>query len=351
MKAVIVLPGLPQSAPYIGYYIDIFNDLSIDYLCICWNRNGYDVSSVNNLLIFNYTSKEKENFLRKIIAFWAFSKFVKRHLKKIKCDFMTVHTLSCAIYLKTFLKRRKYILDIRDYSPMVPYFRKTISIIIKNSMATAISSDAYKTWLPKKYNYIISHNISKHLLPSKTYVTSRLFENESIEVLTIGQIRDFSSNSALIKSLGDKASVRLKFVGEGTEAQNLRDFSRGYSNIVFCGRYDKLNEPELVNNCDIINILLPNRFETMTQMTNRFYLGLIFKKPILVDKASIQSHFVNAYNLGIVVDRDDNIYEKIMEYRLSFDKTKFILGCEELLRIIEKDILSFEFNIKNNILK
>ena len=53
-------------------------------------------------------------------------------------------------------------------------------------------------------------------------------------------------------------------------------------------------------------------------MTNRFYLSLIFKKPMIVNKDSIQASFVKKYNLGIIISSEDNISERIMDYKNSF---------------------------------
>ena len=85
-----------------------------------------------------------------------------------------------------------------------------------------ISSNAYKKWLPKNYRYILSHNVRKTDLAVNICNSCTIWSNNKIEVLTIGQIRDFSSNSKLIKCLGNSEYFNLKFIGDGTELINLK---------------------------------------------------------------------------------------------------------------------------------
>lgn len=346
MSIGIIVPGLPNYAPYIKSYTDLFDDLNMKYTFICWNRNNDKLNDHDNIVVFNRSSYESDSFVKKIYGYLLFSFFVKKHLKYNKYEFLTVHTIACAIFLKSVLKQKKYILDIRDFSPLVPFFSNTLSFLVQNSKATMISSNAYKKWLPKNYRYILSHNVRKTDLAVNICNSCTIWSNNKIEVLTIGQIRDFSSNSKLIKCLGNSEYFNLKFIGDGTELINLKKYSTDINNIEFSGRYNKKDESSLVIESDVINILLPNTAEAMTQMTNRFYLSLIFKKPMIVNKDSIQASFVKKYNLGIIISSEDNISERIMDYKNSFDYQIFLKGCNDLIEIIKSDILEFENEIK-----
>ena len=346
MSIGIIVPGLPNYTPYIKSYTDLFDDLNMKYTFICWNRNNDKLNDYDNVVVFNKTSYQSDNFIKKIYGYFLFVFFVKKHLKHSKYELLTVHTIACAIFLKSILKHKKYLFDIRDYSPLVPFFKRRINLLINKSMATMISSDGYKKWLPISDQYILSHNIRKNDFNTKKIYSSLIDSNKKIKVLTIGQIRDFSSNSKLIKCLGNSEYFNLKFIGDGTELINLKKYSKDTNNVEFSGRYNKKEEPSLVKESDVINILLPNTPEAMTQMTNRFYLSLMFKKPMVVNKESIQAYYVEKFNLGLTISSNDDIHHMLLRYCQNFNQKEFEKGCIEVLNIIKNDI-----NVYNNKIK
>ena len=346
MSIGIIVPGLLNYAPYIKSYTDLFDDLNMKYTFICWNRNNDKLNDYDNVVVFNKTSYESDSFVKKIYGYFLFSLFVKKHLKYNKYEFLTVHTIACAIFIKSILKQKKYILDIRDFSPLVPFFSNSLLFLVQNSLATMISSNAYKKWLPKNHQYILSHNIRKTDLDINKFDSCMIQSNNKIEVLTIGQIRDFSSNSKLIKCLRNSEYFNLKFIGDGTELINLKKYSIDINNIEFSGRYNKKDESRLVIKSDVINILLPNTPEAMTQMTNRFYLGLIFRKPMMVNKDSIQAYYVEKFNLGLTISYYDNIHNELLGYFKNFNSKEFEKGCTKVLNIIKNDIYLFDNTIK-----
>lgn len=97
-----------------------------------------------------------------------------------------------------------------------------------------------------------------------------------------------------------------------------------------------------MKNVDFINILLPDTLSFNTPLSNRFYLSLIYRKPMIVNEESIQAKYVLKYKLGIVIKKGDNIYEKICEYVKTFDQNIFLWGCDTLLKEIKVDIDEFE---------
>lgn len=349
MSVGIIVPGLPNYAPYLKSYTELFDDLNIDYTFICWNRNNDSLIVRENMIVFDRTLYERSSFLKKCYGYFLFSIFVRRHLNLYDYTFLTIHTLACGIFVKKILNGKRYFLDIRDYSPLVPYFKSRISALIRQSSGTFISSLAYKRWLPLGFRYILSHNVRKSELVNSERYSRRAFNNEIVKVLTIGQLRDFSANSAIIDELGNKSNIFMDFVGEGTELSRLTKHAESYDNIRFTGRYEKEEELGFIENADLINIVLPNTFEALTQMTNRFYLSLLYKRPMIVNEDSIQADFVRDYNLGIVVGKDENVYDEINSYISRLDYDLFCQGCNDCIKVINRDISKFENYLKINL--
>lgn len=355
MKAVLILPGEIDFCPYLEYYIDVFESRGIEYEFISWNRYG-NKSKKNESRIdycFNLYSPYTNSFVKKLLDFRKFSSFVRDCLIKTNYDLVIVHTLVNGLFLKDFLLKEyknRYIYDIRDYSIVFPFFKKSIKKLIENSAFTAISSNGFLQWLPKEFDYVISHNIRKKKVQSA--LNERIMipdiKKEHVVILTIGQIRHYSTNVRLINSLGNKNKMSLVFAGWGIESEKLKKYAENkFSNITFKGRYEKQKECTIVEKSDFLNVILPVTLLERTLISNRFYLSLVFKKPMIVNQESVQADLIKRYKLGIVVKKSDNIHEKIVDYISNYDKISFEKGCKELLKRIEIDINEFE----NKVLK
>lgn len=350
MKIAIILSGSIESQPYIRYYTDVLDTLNeVEYEFICWNRDEKNPLFYNNHKIISIDvsgSITNSNF-KKIYDYFLFSKKVTNYLNENRYDFLIIHTLVNAVFLKKILLRyykNKYVFDIRDYSPIYPFTKHILTNIVKNSFFTVISSEGFLDWLPKSSKYILGHNVSKQKLVLP-FIENQLLDlkNKELTVLTIGKIRDFSSNARVIVNLGDKSKIKMVFAGSGIESKKLETFSiNKYSNVLFTGIYKKTEEGAIVNLSHFINIVLPINRLSNTLISNRFYLGLTHRRIMIVNQESFHAKYVKKYNLGIIVKSEDDIFQKITEYILFFDYALFEKGCIDLLNLIEKDIVSFE---------
>lgn len=348
MKICIICPGNIESLPYVKYYTDVFDSINADYEYICWDRdNSINTKYIeHNVTYFKKSSPATESSFRKLHNYWIFSKFVKTKIEKSNFDYVLVHTIACAVFLKDFLInnfKEKYIFDIRDYSPMLPYVKSSMKCLVNNSLFTTISSQGFLRWLPENNKYIISHNIDKALLKSSPK-ERKIFGTNPYQLLTIGQLRDFPANKSVIDAFANKKNINMVFAGVGPEKNNLALFSikNCVDNIIFTGRYKKEDESTVVYPSDLLNIILPVDVASNTLMSNRFYLSLVNRRPMIVNVESIQAKFVEQFNLGIIIKSTDDIFSKLVEYSGAFDYETFNNGCEELIASILIDVEKFE---------
>jgi hypothetical protein len=355
MRVAIICPSNIENAPYIKYYTDVFDSMNeVEYVYITWNRFKLKSKIINNNIYeFDKSSPTNIPNIKKYYHFKLYSNYVEKVLREGKFDFILVFTLQAALFLSRYLLRNykyKYIFDIRDYSPIYPYFRSRIKKTIKFSATTTISSLGFKGWLPGGYSYTLGHNADKTMINkaiNKDFKKVVLKNSKSVNILTIGQLRDISSNSRLILSLNNNLNFNLYFVGYGQASNSLKYISKDFNNVFFKGRYNKKDEAKIVEQFDLINILLPVTPADNTLMSNRFYLSLIHRKPMIVNQESIQAKYVLKYNVGLIIKNNDNIPDKITEYINSFEEALYNLGCSDLLKEIKNDIDIFEFKIKS----
>lgn len=353
MKIGVILSGNIDSQPYMSYYTDVFDEMNIDYDYIGWDRDNANPQVYNNHKVISITVKGsiRNNNFRKIYDYWFFAKSVKEYLNKNTYDFLLVHTIVNAVFLKSYLLKyynNKYIFDIRDYSPIYPFVKTIVKKLIVKSSFTAVSSEGFLKWLPAKSQVVMSHNIAKNNL--HVPVLQKSLNRDSLTILTIGKIRDLHSNMRVICDLGNKTGLEMIFSGSGIESEKLKTFSlNNYRNVIFTGSYEKKNESDLVKSASMLNIVLPKNVLSRTLISNRFYLAITHKKPIIVNQESFQSTFISKYNLGIIIKSEENIYEKINEYIDGFDYNSFNNGCDDFIKVIKKDIEIFENTIKEKL--
>ena len=80
-------------------------------------------------------------------------------------------------------------------------------------------------------------------------------------------------------------------------------------------------------------------------MSNRFYLALVYKKPMIVTAGSTQATFVRDFQLGIVVEDCNNLDAEIRKFISDFDYVSFCERCNELLALFVDEHSSLEHSI------
>jgi len=269
-------------------------------------------------------------------------------LVEVHYDKVVVFTIVNALMLLGFLKARyknNYVFDIRDSSVALKYFRARLSAAIKNAALVVISSAGFKHWLPKDSTYVIRHN-TNIFRPLDTLV--KIEGQTKYKILTIGTITYYDANKAMIEQLANLPMFELEFVGSGYAEQLLKDFvkNNGIKNVKFQGRYAKEDEPKFLNGTALISILMDDSINSMTLMSNRFYLSAVYGIPMMVDENTEQARWVRKYNLGVVIDRKSDIKEQIVQYLPTFNLEKFDAGRKACLQIVQEDIEEFEAKFK-----
>ena len=346
MKAAIIILGNQWVCPYVNTYRRIFDKLGCSYDVILWDRDGSDASAP-----IRYSSG-KANLNNPIVKAWhylRYADFIKKTISENGYDRLVVSGPHLAILLSGVLRNRykgRYVIDYRDISVEQHLLLGGVySKVLEKSFCNVISSPGFKNYLPHEYDYLVSHNFDYNLACSALRGSLPLWKAGSvIDVMTIGYIRNYDSNVRVIQALGGDSGYRLKFVGRGDAALALESYARanGLDNVEFSGFYEKKDEAAIVGACDFINIFFPNDVVHSAIMSNRFYLALIHKKPVIVTEGSVQAAYVKEYGLGVVTDGGEGLSDEIGRYLSSFDYAEFCNKCNELLAVFVKEHQALE---------
>ena len=115
-----------------------------------------------------------------------------------------------------------------------------------------------------------------------------------------------------------------------------------YKNVYFYGFYKKKDESSFYNECDFLNICLTDNILSNYLMSNRFYLSVIHRKPMIVNDGTYQAEVCQKYGLGLIFNYKENLPEKIRDYVLNFDVDVYEKGCNQFINDVKKEQDIFE---------
>lgn len=347
MKVALILNANLYWSPYAKIYSKILDELKIEYDFLAWDRT--ETGETGGLFFRTKFPYGKRNKIRWIFNYYRYSLFLKKQIKANKYDKLVVFGPQVGFFLYLFLKRRyskKFCFDYRDIF-IDQFFPKLFNRLLSISALNVISSPGFKPYLPEGFDYIQSHNFDIKTLEKglKNTKNSEVFKKKCITVLTIGSIRDFDENYQLMRALYNKPDYLIKFIGRpetaGAQLKNCSIIDKQI-NVEFQGFYKDKDEPQIINDTDFINIFRPDKIKCSSTFTNRFYYALIYKKPILVTKGSLEGSYVEKYNLGLTLDNCSQLDEKLQLFISGFNYEEFTENCNKLLNSFLADYIVFK---------
>ena len=352
-RILIIVPLLPDFAPYVYNYYRIVEDCGGEYDVVCWNRGGIEgLELPSNHIIYDQPTDNNFSPIRKLLEIYGFYRFVRRSVRGRKYQFVFIYTIADSIFFTPWLISRhngRFIFDIRDYSPLIDHrmTRWFVCQLLSHSALNVISSEGFLRWLPKEYRYLICHNTSIDKARSFINYGLRRERDGVIHVMNIGALRDVESNLEVIKRLGNRDDIMLDFVGDGDAAPELKQYcwNHAVSNVAFYGRYKKEEEEQFVRQCDMMNVFLPADKKSAYLMSNRFYLSVCFRKPMIVNKGCFQADQVRKYGLGLVIENDEDMYAEVVRYWESIDWQKYNENCVRFLQDVCDELDRFRKEI------
>lgn len=345
-KIALILPGSIWYAPYVRNYTRILDAQSVEYSIISWNREGDDRPEG-----FQYNVKcDNGHGSAGLSAYNGYIKFIKKTIKEQKFNRIIVFGPQMTCLLSPYLLtkfRHRYMIDYRDLSIEQRFgFKQIFAVMLRNSRVNVISSPGFMRCLPKS-NYYLSHNFDVNAVKAalnNTIEETSFHIDKGIDVLTIGAIRDFSSNIEVTKALVNKDGFTLRFVGRGRgTVERLQEYCNkvGAKNVSFVGSYNKPEEAGYVKSSTFLNIFYPRIITHDTALSNRFYNSLIYRKPMIVTKDTCQGDYAGKYKVGVAIEDCGNLTIDLQNF-LQQDYSEYAKRCDNLLLEFLKDQEKFE---------
>ncbi|HHV12440.1 MAG TPA: glycosyltransferase family 4 protein [Clostridiales bacterium] len=331
----IIFLGEILLSPFAKKYMDVLDENNIEYEIIQWDRSGKLKDSKENVHTFCCFRERYTNPAKKIISLLQFRRFALELIEVKKYDKLVVLTTMTGVLLYRLLTKKykdKYIFDYRDASyERNKLFKNMVKKIARNANFVCISSKGFLEILDNDADYSITHNFKLSDLPLKnTSYTKKV--NEKINISYIGVLREIDYLKKLIQVFGNNQKFNFYIHGTGDNEAEFQDYCSKYSNVFYTGRYNEEEKIKYINNADILCYNYPCSFINNNALANKFYDGIIFKRPMYGNRDTFSGRLIEENNLGIcLADNEDDIAEKIYAYYIGFDEHIF---CENADRVL-----------------
>jgi len=305
----------PQSmAPYLTKYMELLDkwDIAYDFITREQSDRIIDKQNKENNIVIYYDSKK--SIVGKIKRVLKWRREILTILKNAEYDKLIVLTGYPAIILSGFLRKRynnQYIFDIRDYIPIFSnfLFMRLLKSIVLHSSLTVISSKGFLKWLPTMQKIVPMHNLPNN--PMEYCPKTSLVTKSKVKIGYLGVVSYYQQNVYLIEELKNESKYSLLYAGIYPEDNNVKLYceNNGIVSVQFKGRFSDEEKRMLYEDVDIINAVYGNdNLVVTTALPNKLYDAILYKKPIMVNKATYLAEVVEEYNLGFAINPDkDNV--------------------------------------------
>jgi hypothetical protein len=347
MKALVIGSSNIRLMPYLFGYFEQLTKYKYEITLFYWDRDGQKDRSLPEDIRTVCFKANMKNYIPKIAKVTNFLKYRKEALKEIntrKYDLIIVSNAQFAVLLSDILLKyykKKYIFDYRDPSyEKIKIYKKRLASIVINSIATFISSDAYRELLPKCEHIYTTHNITAMDLKHREVRRSLSRETKIIRISFWGLIRDTETNLSLIREIGNDNRFELHYYGiiEKTAKAIMAYCEQfGINNVHMYNEYLPDERYDFAKTTDIIHNAYNNNGSSNPRMTNKFYEGIIFYIPQICTAGGFMSTEVEKYGVGIIIDPSVSFRDKLYNYYLNLDWTDFEKKCDDCLEKILKE--------------
>lgn len=340
-KVCIITSRNIFDSPCLAKYQLILNN---NFDIIFWNRANVEEKQIgNNNFIFQKKINNYDSKIKKIKLYCQFSLFVKNVLKNNKYDKLIIFPTQTAWLLVSNLKKyylKKYVLDIRDYAGENNFLlKKFTNKSVKYSGFCSITSEKYKVFLPKNFDYYVSHNIQK--IPEEIIFKyrTRVKNNNIITISFIGSVRFIEQQKRIIKFFSNDSRFKLNFIGKGSE--QLQEFCQvnNYNNVNLIGYFERSKLSDFYEMTDIaLNSYGNDNPFIDFALSNKLYSAAMMGMPIIVSPNTYMAEIVEKYNLGFILDLNDiNSLNILFEYYVNLDKKSFLNNCDRFMKDVYND--------------
>ena len=337
-----------NTCPYIDKYLDVLNQKNISYEIIIWNRSGEKKQYPANYQVFQEKSDIFVPRWKKVGAFIRFRTFLNQIIMKREYEKLIMLSTVPAVLcygLLTKKYRRKYIFDFRDLSyERYGFFKRLVRRIIENSYFTCISSPGFAEKLELN-TYTMAHNF--RYKDWECQLEKPNLNIRPIQLLHIGITRGEEFNKKIADIFGGDDRFEVNIVGSGNDTETFKTYIKNIPNIKVKGTYNNEDKMNYIENASMLLYYYPGDYNCDSALANKYYDGLIYKKPLIGNINTYSGKRLQDKELGISLDIDDDCFsDKVFEYVQTLDQSKYMDAVKKEMNLVIKEDAIYLARIK-----
>lgn len=339
-KIAIILCDDVYACPYLGKYIDACKEKKIEFDVLHWNRTGEKREYPANYYGFFETSNLYVAKWKKLFAFLRYGKFLKSKIKQEKYDKLIMLTTLPAMLCYSLLMGRyrgKYIFDFRDLSfENNKLFCRCVQKICDNAAFACVSSPGFLEILGQR-SLVPVHNFRYEDLERRELVAKPI--SGKIKLAAVGVTRGDKNNKLVVDAFGNDERFYINLVGRGNDTPAFLEYAKKYSNITVVGAYNNAEKEKYIQEATMLLYYYPCSFNCNRALANKYYDGLIYKKPLLGNIDTYSGKRLMERGLGISLRLEDaDAADRVYDYISKLDMHAYNEMAEkELSAVLEED--------------
>lgn len=326
-------------APFLKMYENLLSSMSdVEYDVIYYNRDrslGEVQDSHHLALPWHGKGTLAAAKIEKMANFVFYARDARKLLSKNKYDFVIVLTSFPAVLLANYLTnyyKGRYLIDIRDYTQekFKPYFELE-SKAFSNAAMCVISSPGFVNFLPKE-QYYNCHNIDANAATIERPPFSKTCDGRII-ISYIGSISYETQCKQLIDLVVQDEQFEFHLYGNEANGTEVSEYvlEKKCPRVKMMGPFMPKDKPEIYKNSDLIfNCYGNDRLLVKYAISNKYYDGAIYRKPLLVSPNTSMAELSGDCAFALDLEGSSDL-EGLHQWYENLDENKYVCFADRLL--------------------
>lgn len=331
--------------PRVNNYLNYFENNSIEYHVIAWNRNGTAKSSSKITFLERRAEygKRLANIPNKIIWMLFVMKEIIKHRKNCSlihaCD---IDAILPALFIGKLLGK-KVIFDIFDWISSLTgkgFVYKFVDLLqnfcYKHADAVILCEEERKSQAnTTNKNVMVLPNIPNDLIQFDQTTLDTVQEQRKDYSLTISYVGVFDRDRGLenlLEVVSQRPHILLNIAGFGVLDEMIKEYAKKFKNIHYWGRVEYTVGQAIMKQSDLIAAMyhLTSPLHKYAA-PNKYYESLLLKVPMITTTNTLVGSKASKYDTGFVIEEDIKALESILDdsevTRKAYSKS---LNCEKV---------------------
>lgn len=348
MKVLILCAGNLKHMSLITIYTRLLKQASVKYDLLYMDKyDEVERNEADKVFRFVNVINPEWSKLKKAFKYWQFRSYAINVLSKNDYSFIIVWKDTTAFMFADYLAKHwsgKYCLNIRDdnhYQNLL--IRAWYTPVFRNAAFRTISSDAYRSFLPK-FEYIHIHSLNESILQMTNPRKETRDINKPIRIGFVGYVRFFEINKKLLSVFKNDNRFELHYYG--THASTLENYANEnrINNAVFFDSFQVDDTAKFLDNIDVMNNLYGNEtINLATALSIKLYHAVYMRIPLLVSPKTHMEQITTDMGLGFVVHSiDSSLPDAFFKWYRGLNQEVIDYNCTMFIKKVENENRCFE---------